>query len=158
LDVTGEGVPAALLATTLNRVMSPAADPQSILAEHDEKGAGYRLLAPIEVAGKLNQRFGRQEGKQFFTLTYGVLNLESRELRFTSAGHTPLLHQRAGGSPAMLDVPGFPIGMSPDSNDFSEQAITLKSGDRLFVYSDGLTDTMNADGDIFGAAQLLEAI
>ena len=58
----------------------------------------------------------------------------------------------------MLDVPGFPIGMSPDSNDFSEQAITLKSGDRLFVYSDGLTDTMNADGDIFGAAQLLEAI
>jgi serine/threonine protein kinase/serine phosphatase RsbU (regulator of sigma subunit) len=157
LDVTGDGVPAALLATTLSRVMSPAADPQSLLAEHDEKSAACRLLTPIEVARKLNQQFGHQEGKQFFTFTYCVLNLQSRELRFASAGHTPLLHQQAGGSPAMLDVPGFPIGIDPDCDEFTEQAITLKSGDRVFVYSDGLTDTMNADGDIFGAAQLLEA-
>jgi sigma-B regulation protein RsbU (phosphoserine phosphatase) len=157
LDVTGDGVPAALLATTLSRVMSPATDPQSILAERNEESSDYRLLAPIEVARKLNQRFGRQAGKQFFTLTYAVLNLESRELRFTSAGHTPLLHQRAGGSPAMLDVPGFPIGIDPDCDEFSEQAITLSSGDRVFIYSDGLTDTMNAEGEIFGAAQLLEA-
>ena len=157
LDVTGEGVPAALLATTLSRVMSPAADSQSILAEHDVQGDGYRLLAPIEVVRKLNERFGGQGGKQFFTLTYGVLNLETRELRFANAGHTPLLHQRAGGSPAMVDLPGFPIGIDPDCDDFSEAVLTLESGDRVFVYSDGLTDTMNAQGDLFGAAQLLEA-
>ena len=57
----------------------------------------------------------------------------------------------------MFDVPGFPIGIDPDCDEFSEQAITLNPGDRVFIYSDGLTDTMNADGDIFGAAQLLEA-
>lgn len=157
LDVTGDGVPAALLATTLSRVMLPAADPQSLLAERESDGAGYRILPPVEVAKRLNKRFGRQEAKQFFTITYGVLNLKSREFRFTSAGHTPLLHQRIGGSPAMLDVPGFPIGMSPDSGDFSEESRTLEPGDRLFIYSDGLTDTMNGDGDIFGAAQLLDA-
>lgn len=154
LDVTGEGVPAALLATTLSRVMSPVSDPQSLLGERAD--GTCRVLSPAEVARKLNQQFGTQETKQFFTLTYGVLNTESREFRFTSAGHTPLLHQRAGGSPAMLDVPGFPIGMAPDSDDFGEQVISLESGDRLFVYSDGLTDTMSADGEVFGAAQLLE--
>ena len=57
----------------------------------------------------------------------------------------------------MHDVHGFPIGLDPDCDEFSEQSLTLEPGDRVFVYSDGLTDTMNADGDIFGAAQLLEA-
>ena len=158
LDVTGEGVPAALLATTLSRVLAPASDPTSILVERSDASSEFRVREPVEVARELNQRFGTQEGKQFFTLAYGVLNLESRRFQFTSAGHVPLLHLRTGRSPSMLDVTGFPIGMAPDSDDFEQRSVLLELGDRILIYSDGLPDAMRGDGEVFGAARLLEAV
>ena len=159
LDVTGDGVPAALLATTLIKVMSPATDPASLLVERNDDQAEPRVLEPVEVAKKLNQRFAAtQEQKQFFTLAYGVLNLESREFCYTSAGHPPVLHLRSNASPAMLDVSGFPIGMAPESEEFSQESIVLQSGDRLLIYSDGIPDTMNEEGEVFGAVNLLESV
>lgn len=47
--------------------------------------------------------------------------------------------------------------MAPESEEFEQKSVQLESGDRLFIYSDGLTDTMNADGEIFGATRLLES-
>jgi sigma-B regulation protein RsbU (phosphoserine phosphatase) len=158
LDVTGEGVPAALLATNLSRVMAPKSDATSILLERSKDGSESRIREPIEAVRELNRRFGSQEGRQFFTLAYGVLNLESRQFQFTSAGHPPPLHQRAGESPTMLDVEGFPIGMAPDGSEFQQRTVPLEPGDRILIYSDGLPDAMRGDGEVFGAARLLEAV
>jgi sigma-B regulation protein RsbU (phosphoserine phosphatase) len=55
----------------------------------------------------------------------------------------------------MLDVSGFPIGMAPEGITFDQQSVQLQSGDRLLIYSDGLPDAMNPDGDVYGAAGLL---
>lgn len=159
LDVTGEGVPAALLAATLSRVMSPSADESSLLVERGKDRSSFRILEPVEVARKLHQRFaGSPESRQFFTLAYGVLNTESREFCFTSAGHPPLLHQRAQASPVMLDLPGYPIGLAPEGEEFSQQTVAFEPGDRLLIYSDGLPDTMNDDGEVYGAARFLESV
>jgi len=158
LDVTGEGVPAALLATTLSRVLSPATDPGSILVERSENGSEFRIREPVEVARELNRRFGTQEGRQFFTLAYGVLDLQQRKFQFTSAGHPPLLQLQTGRSPGMLDLDGFPIGMAPDSDQFEQRSVVLAPGDRILIYSDGFPDAMRADGEVFGAARLLEAV
>src|SRR5215467_5712641 len=73
LDVTGEGVPAALLATTLSRVLAPASDPTSILVARNGDGSVARVREPAEVAQELNRRFSLREGRQYFTLAYGVL-------------------------------------------------------------------------------------
>jgi sigma-B regulation protein RsbU (phosphoserine phosphatase) len=158
LDVTGDGVPAALLATTLGRVLTPATDSASLLVERDAAGSATRVREPVEVLGELTRHFGTQEDKQFFTLVYGILNLQTRELRFASAGHVPVLHQRAKQSPAMLDVDGFPIGIGADASEFQQRPVALAAGDRLLLYSDGLTDAMNADGEVFGAARLIERV
>src|SRR5262249_4482504 len=131
LDVTGEGVPAALLATTLSRVMAPASDPTSILVERSAAGSEFRVREPVEVARELNRRFGTQEGRQFFTLAYGVLHLESRRFEFTSAGHPPLLYLQTGRAPTMLDIEGFPIGMAPESDSFQQRSVVLQPGDRI---------------------------
>ncbi len=128
LDVTGEGVSAALLVTKLSRILSSAFDPASQLVERTDDGSTHRVLEPSEVAQRLNQQFSGQEANQYFTLAYGVLHLASREFRFTSAGHPPLLHQKLGGSPRMLDVGGYPIGMAPASEPF-EQAVRASLGD-----------------------------
>ncbi len=157
LDVTGEGVPAALLATALSRVLSPASDPSSILVERSDDGSVSRVREPVEVARELNRRFGVQEARQYFTLAYGVLHLESRQLQFTSAGHPPLLLLHDGRAPSMLDVEGFPIGMAPESDPFRQRTVQLDQGDCILLYSDGLPDAPRADGEVFGAARVLEA-
>src|SRR5262249_4976215 len=157
LDVTGEGVPAALLATTLSRVLTPASDPTSILVARKD-GSVAHVREPAEVARELNRRFGTQEGRQYFTLAYGVLHLESRRFEFTSAGHPPPLYLQTGRAPTMLDVEGFPIGMAPESEPFQQRSVVLQPGDRILFYSDGIPDAMRADGEVFGAARLLDAV
>jgi sigma-B regulation protein RsbU (phosphoserine phosphatase) len=99
-----------------------------------------------------------QERKQYFTLAYGVLHLESRRFEFTSAGHPPLLHLQTGRAPTMLDVEGFPIGMAPESDPFRQRSVVLQPGDRILIYSDGVPDAMGGDGEVFGAARLLDAV
>lgn len=157
LDVSGLGVPAALLATNLSRVMSPSSDPLSLLVERNSEG--LRVREPTEVVRQLNETYtGRGDELQCFTLVYGVLDLTSREFRYTNAGHLPLLHQHADTSVVMLDAEGIPVGLVPDPEPFTEQTVVLQPGDRLLMYSDGLADAMNHDGEIFGAARLLEAV
>ncbi len=158
LEVTGDGIPAATLATTLSRVLSSVSDPDSILVTKSEGGAERRIREPAEVARELNQRFGRQDSRQFFTLAYGVLNLQTREFRFTSAGSPPLLHQACDQSPRMLDVDSYPIGMAPEGEEFQQSSLILEPKDRLLIYTDGLTDAMNQEREVFGAARLLESV
>jgi sigma-B regulation protein RsbU (phosphoserine phosphatase) len=158
LDVTGEGVPAALLATTLSRVLAPASDPASILVARNDDGTVARVREPAEVAQELNRRFSLREGRQYFTLAYGVLHLESRRLEFTSGAHPPLLHLPTGRAAAMHYLEGFPIGMAPESEPFQQRSVVLGPGDRIFIYSDGIPDAMRGDGEVFGAARLLDAV
>lgn len=158
LDISGVGVPAALLATLLNRALAPAADSTSILVERTGS-SGARVLDPDEVAQQLNRQFGGDpEARQYFTLVYGVLNRITHEFRFTSAGHLPILYQPANGSPQMIDALGFPIGMGVEGIEFSQQSVVLSKGERLLLYSDGVPDTMNPDGEVYGAARLLESV
>ena len=127
--------------------------------ERKDGSSEFRIREPAEVARALNQRFtGSLDSNQFFTFVYGILNLESREFCFTSAGHQPVLHQRANGSPTMLDIASYEIGMAPVDEEFDQQSVVLETGDRLLMYSDGLPDTMNVDGEVFGAARLLDAV
>jgi sigma-B regulation protein RsbU (phosphoserine phosphatase) len=86
------------------------------------------------------------------------LHLEARRFEFTSAGHPPLLYLQTGRAPTMLDVQGFPIGLAPESDPFQQRSVLLQPGDRILIYSDGIPDAMRADGEIFGAAQLLDAV
>lgn len=156
LDVTGDGIPAAFLAMTLSQLLADGASPSSILAEQNADGSGVSITEPPDVAARLNEQFGGEaEASQYFTLMYGILNRRTREFRFTSADHPPVLHVSADGTSRMLDVGGFPIGMAPEGVTFDHQSVQLQSGDRLLIYSDGLPDAMNSDGDVYGAARLL---
>jgi serine/threonine protein kinase/serine phosphatase RsbU (regulator of sigma subunit) len=159
LDVNGEGVPAALMATTLSRLMSPPTNENSVLVDRQSDPDSPRILSPAEVARKLNRQFATDSGtKIFFTLVYGILDCESREFCFTSAGHPPVLLQHRDQPPTMIDIAGFPIGLTSESEEFEEQTLKLNSGDRVMMYSDGLPDAMDRHGEVFGAARILEVM
>jgi len=155
LDVVGHGVPAALLSVTLSRIISP---------QYNEAGRpaadslSYRLLSPREVATELNQRFPMSdEDGQNFTLLYGCLNVESKELRFVSAGHPGPVYIPANDKPRILEAYGFPIGIAVDP-EYEDHRIHLSPGDRFLMYSDGLLDAENRDGSFFGTEGLLKCL
>src|SRR5207248_84420 len=79
-------------------------------------GDRFAVAPPAEVADRLNQLFPYDLAtEQFATLMYGVLDVATGEFRYVSAGHPGPLHLPAGGPPALLESPGFPIGLAGEA-------------------------------------------
>jgi sigma-B regulation protein RsbU (phosphoserine phosphatase) len=157
LDVSGHGVAAALLSVTLSRLLSPPSEPSSILIRDGVDRERLDIMPPAEVADRLNRLFPFDAATgQFSTILYGVLDVSTGEFRSVSAGHPGPLHLPADGTPVMLERPGFPIGLADVA--YEERSLRLATGDRLYLYSDGLPDAMDPAGERFGDARLLEAI
>jgi sigma-B regulation protein RsbU (phosphoserine phosphatase) len=151
LDVSGHGVAAALLSVTLSRLLSPPSDPSSLLM------AGGAVTPPAEVAARLNRLFPFDPAtEQFATLIYGTLDAATGQFRYASAGHPGPIHLPAGGGPVMLESRGFPIGLADEA--YEERSVRLGAGDRLYLYSDGVPESMNPAGEPFGDAGLLAVI
>lgn len=156
LDVSGHGVKAAMLSVTLHRILTPFPVPLSTLVEQTRLGP--RILAPREVAARLNRTFQMSDGTgQYFTLFYGVLDLRDRTLRFVSAGQGAPVLVRADGTAREIEHFDHPIGILPDAA-FEDHTVTLEPGSTLLVYSDGLVETFDEGGEPFGRERLIEAI
>jgi sigma-B regulation protein RsbU (phosphoserine phosphatase) len=143
LDVSGHGVPAALLSVTLSRVLSQMPT--------DELGPGA-------LAERLNKRFPMDpETRQYFTIAYGELDPAARVLSWTSAAHPgPVLVDRKGLCKA-LPAEGFAIGWFPHA-EYEERREDLAPGDRLYFFSDGVVEATDDAGDEFGVGRLQECV
>ena len=157
LDVSGHGVSSALLSVTLSRLLSPPSEASSILIRNGDFPDRLDVTRPAEVADLLNRLFPFDTAtEQFATLMYGDLDVTSGSFRYVSAGHAGPLYLPARGTPVLFETPGFPIGLAEEA--YGEHLIRLTPGDRLYLYSDGLTDAMSPAGRCFSDARLLEVI
>ena len=158
LDVSGHGVPAALQTVALGRMLSPY-DPNASLLINAEPGKPDEIVSPGEVACRLNQRFQFATSKgDFITFLYGVLNPESMNFRYSRAGHTRPIHISDGKSMSVADDGGgIPIGILPDY-EYRNYEISVKKGDRLYLYTDGLIEATNADGERIGENRIAELL
>ena len=158
LDVSGHGVPAALLSVTLSYFMSPQPGQSSLVKKQIGNTSEYHLVPPAEVAKQLNRQFLMDPEKpQYFTLVYGILNLETYKFRYVSAGHPGLIHLAQDSKAVILENHGFPIGCFKDIN-YPEYTVSLKFGDRLYLYSDGITDAMNSKEEQFEERRLISEL
>ena len=157
-DVSGHGVPAAMLSVTLSRIMHPNPKLGGILAEQGETMNEYHVIPPVTIAEILNRRFPMDSDVgQYFTLLYGTLHLSSKVLNVVQAGHPYLLLLGKDGSTHFHVRPGFPIGMFDEPN-YKEKTIQLSEGDSFFLYSDGIIDAENHDGLAFGNEGLARSV
>lgn len=175
LDVSGHGVPAALLSVTLSRLLTPWAGGGSLLVGRGRDGEG-EPVPPALVAAELNRRFLMDvETLQYFTLFYGVLETEGAgptgggaRLRYVCAGHPPPVLVPAGGAARVVPFVaegderpagggGFPIGWFADAT-YAEHTVDLSPGDRLYLHSDGVSEAMDAARAQFGTAGVLRAV
>jgi sigma-B regulation protein RsbU (phosphoserine phosphatase) len=153
-------VASALLSVTLSRVLSPPSEPSSVLRSDPVNGRAGPIgppMPPAEVAGRLNRMFPFDEAtEQYFTILYGVLDAATCQFRYVSAGHPGVAHVPASGPGRIVDTCGFPIGLA--SEPYEEQSVAMAPGDRVYLYSDGIPEAMDADGRVFGGDRLLESI
>jgi sigma-B regulation protein RsbU (phosphoserine phosphatase) len=158
VDVSGHGVPSALLSVAVARSLTRQVTTTSILARADENGL-ISVAPPAQVASELNRRFPMEDqGNLYFTMFYGILNTLTGDLRYVSAGHVPpVVLPVDGGDPYMLPAEGFAIGWMEEL-DAEEEHTALNTGDRLFIFSDGVPEAMDENLEELGDAQMLDLI
>jgi len=155
LDVSGHGVASALLSVTVSRLLTPYPGRSVLFTPDSGNSDGHSLASPSEVAQKLNEYFPFDpRTAQYFTLLYAVLNPETRELRYVSAGHQPPILLPADGAPESLESTGPPVGMLPNLS-FEDRLVHLGVGDRLFICTDGVVEAENGNQEEFGLDRLL---
>ncbi|UYM16026.1 PP2C family protein-serine/threonine phosphatase [Endozoicomonas euniceicola] len=159
LDVAGHGIPSALFSFTLNNIMSETSDRGAIVKDFMDKSPFYQVRPVERVLSSLNQRFqASPESMLYFTIAYGLLNSRTGQVQIAQAGHPPPLWLQASQSRVeAVAGGGVPIGMMPDM-DYESTSIQLHPGDRLFLYSDGITECENDSGEQFGQDRLLACL
>jgi sigma-B regulation protein RsbU (phosphoserine phosphatase) len=142
-DVSGKGVPAALLMAFLRASLRAATH------------IGY---APHISMSKVNYLLWESiERNQFVTSFYGILDASNRTLAYSNAGHNPPLVMEADGKAHFEERGGVPLGMFRDSR-YYEYYMTLEPGQVLVLYTDGATEAMNSVNDEYGRDRLVAAV
>jgi serine phosphatase RsbU (regulator of sigma subunit) len=144
-DVSGKGIPAALMMANLQAVA------RARLGDRiDSAGA-----APDEFVGMLNQQLtGRFGDNRYATLFWAEYNPETSVLTYVNAGHPAAILVTSEGDVERLDSDGFPVGMFANAR-YAAKMLRLQPGSRLIVFSDGLTDAQNAAEEEFGEERLI---
>jgi phosphoserine phosphatase RsbU/P len=154
LDVAGHGIPAAMRSVALSLVLTPDSVHGGPLRRYDAAGGIFEVVEPRDVISELNRRFQAKDDK-YFTMSYGVLDSVSSVLRLAQAGNPNPVLIESGGSVRSLSTGGMPVGLFPDM-DFDCIEVPLQRGDRLVMYSDGLSECANTDAEEFGDTRFLE--
>ena len=141
-DVSGKGVSAALLTSLLQG---------AFFATASEQGA----LSDIMV--RINRYVcERSQLRNYATVFYCTMD-RSGVTRWINAGHCPPLVVRAKGGVEPLAASGCPVGLFPNS-PFAQEEVRLKGGDKLVIYTDGVSEAENAAGHQFGEERLIELV
>ena len=145
-DAMGHGVPASLLTIFVKR---------GVRAK-EINGQSYRLVPPEEVLQKINRDLIDQAVADlpFITMVYGLLNVQSGELRYARAGHPHPLYIPAEGSPRLWQTTGSLLGVF--DTQFKVQTEQLRPGDKLVLYTDGMDAAAFGEQPV-GTASLLAA-
>ena len=139
-DVSGKGVPAALFMAVTRTLLRAK--------------ASYHI-SPSSIIARVNDDIAKQnEASMFVTLFFAILNIHTGELLYTNAGHNPAYVLRDGGPPERLDSRHGPVVGAKDSIPYAESQVELAQGDVVFVYTDGVTEAMNHEQQLYSEERL----
>ena len=142
-DVSGKGLSASLLMSTLQATLRALFDHHVSLSE---------------LAQSTNELlFATTPGNKYATAALVLLDGSTGRCQYVGAGHTESLIVRADGTLEWLGATGIPLGLFPDMT-WAEQMVTLQPGDTLVLYSDGVSEAQTADYEEFDAERLAEVV
>jgi sigma-B regulation protein RsbU (phosphoserine phosphatase) len=141
-DVVGKGLPASLLMASVRAAMRAQADNVYDLDE---------IISRVNKSMSLDMR-----SNEFITLWYGVMDYKNKQLTYCSAGHEPALLVR-NGQIRELAVGGMVIGVDPEQR-YDKEVVQLQKGDILWIFTDGVPDAMNFNGEKFGKQRMRDCL
>jgi phosphoserine phosphatase RsbU/P len=156
LDVSGHGVPAAMLSVALSMVLSGEATAGNPLRRWNPETETFDILPPGDALRELNLRFQLKDDR-YFTMVYGLFDASSSTLRLSQAGHPGPVLIRKDGEIRSLGAGGMPLGIWPDI-EIDCFDLQVCPGDRILLYSDGVTECTNAHGELFGEHRVLACL
>jgi phosphoserine phosphatase RsbU/P len=144
-DVSDKGMPAALFMALTRSIMRASMDHTSV--PMDGMRRANRLICADSTSG------------MFVTLFYAMLNHEKDQVTYCNAGHNPALLYKAGDQKRLIQLSrtGMALGVSMEG-EYEQHTIQFSPGDCLVLYTDGVTDSMDADGNPFEMANLERAV
>ena len=150
LDVSGHGVPAAMITVSVSQFLQ-----QNIVHLLKDK-ENSSFMAPAQVLNALDKEFPFERFNNFFTITYVIINTKSGDIIYSNAGHPYPILLRKSNPMELLNKKGPIIGMG-DLNfiddrkiGFEEGQLKIEPGDKLFIYTDGIVEYQNHNGEFYG--------
>lgn len=141
-DVAGKGVPAALFMAVSKTLL---------------KATALKGLSPEECLQQVNRiLYMESVAAMFVTIFYGILDTRSGELHYCNGGHNPPYLLRADGQIEALELTGGIALGAMKNSVYKAKQMTLQSGDRIFLFTDGVTEAMDRDSELFSEARLEE--
>lgn len=147
LDVSGHGVPAALVAVSVSQILNTHRN--VILKKKTDSPPYYTLTPPAEVLVELDREYPLERFEKYFTIVYAVIRISDGRMVYSSAGHPPPVLMRRDGSRQLLEAGGAIIGLG-GRLPFEEGEAFLKTGDKLVFYTDGIMEHANGRGEFYG--------
>ena len=142
-DVSGKGMPAALLVANLQAALHS----QSFVSQ-----------TPKECVRNSNKLIHQNtDSNKFITLFYGLLSTESDQVTYCNGGHDQPVYVKSDTEVKHLHTGGIPLGFLPDY-DYQQVEMQFESGATLLLYSDGVTEAMNHNEEEFGLDRLTETL
>ena len=140
-DVVGKGIPAALLMSNLQAAV---------------RAFATDTTEPAELCQQVNRILcGHIAEGRFISFFYCIIDSDESTLTFANAGHYPPILIRTDGSVERLAVGGAVLGVFPQGG-YEQGSVALRNGDRIVLYTDGITDVCNAGDEEFGDGRLVD--
>ena len=151
IDVSGHGFSAAMMTALASQALSYSGTIVTSLAADGKR----TVTPPVTVIQELDKEFPLHRFNLYMTLLYILINTKTNTFRYCCAGHPPAIHIEKDGTTHTLKTGGPPAGMD---GEWEEGRGTLSVGDRIFFYTDGLTEYCNEAGEFYSSERLQESM
>jgi sigma-B regulation protein RsbU (phosphoserine phosphatase) len=153
LDVSGHGVPAAMVTVSVSQLMQLHSG--FLMQREAGPASEVYIKSPVEVMDALDREFPFERFINFFTINYFILNTRNGILNYANAGHPKPVILRKKGTLEELESTGPPIGirslnLNDDQITFNEEQAQISPGDKVILYTDGLVEYYNENDEFYG--------
>jgi sigma-B regulation protein RsbU (phosphoserine phosphatase) len=161
LDVSGHGVPAAMVTVSVSQLMQLHTG--FLIKKSAESSSDAQVMSPVEVLNALDQEFPFDRFNNFFTINYFVLNTKTGLVNHANAGHPKPVILRKKGLFEELTTSGPPIGtrdfrVTDEEIVFKEEQIQIYPGDKVILYTDGLVEYYDENYEFYGNKRFYDTL
>jgi sigma-B regulation protein RsbU (phosphoserine phosphatase) len=156
IDIAGHGISAAMYGIYLNRLLSPGKQNKSGLVH--QKDTDF-FTSPVAVVSALNQELCQpgSDYSGYLTMIYGVINRNTGQGELCRAGHPYPFISHTDGKLSILQKGNLPVGLFAEA-DYQSQTFQMQTGEKLIMFSDGVTDCVNSDQEQFSISRFTNVL